>query len=126
MLNNKPMAFEVYTIDGNNYFKLRDLASTLNDTDKMFELRWDNIMKALIIKTDEKYTAVGGELAVSNNISRKDAMQASSMVLIDGKEVSITAYTINGNNYFKLRDIGKILDFGIVWDATSNSIGYTQ
>ena len=48
-----------------------------------------------------------------------------------GREVSLTAYTIGGNNYFKLRDIGQAFDFGIGWDNATKTItidtgtGYT-
>jgi len=31
--------------------------------------------------------------------------------------VELTAYTINGFNYFKLRDLGKEFDFGVIWTA---------
>ena len=38
---------------------------------------------------------------------------------------------ISGNNYFKLRDIGQMFDFGVDWDSARNTIvidtgkGYT-
>jgi hypothetical protein len=41
---------------------------------------------------------------------------------LDGKEVSFTAYTIEGNNYFKLRDIAAAFDFGVDWDGAANTI----
>jgi len=45
-----------------------------------------------------------------------------SKILLDGNEITITAYNIGGNNYFKLRDIGKALDFGVEWDSMGNNI----
>lgn len=35
---------------------------------------------------------------------------------VDGEEVQMTAYKINGNNYVKFRDIGKALDVNVYWD----------
>ena len=32
------------------------------------------------------------------------------------------AYNINGNNYFKLRDIGTTIHFGIAYDGVSNTV----
>lgn len=46
----------------------------------------------------------------------------NSKIYIDGKEVLLTAYNINDNNFFKLRDIGQALDFGIYWDGAANTI----
>ncbi len=41
---------------------------------------------------------------------------------MNGNVASLTAYTINGNNYFKLRDLGKLLDFGVGWDNNTRTI----
>lgn len=43
-------------------------------------------------------------------------------VFVDGKEVDIKGYHIDGNNYFKLRDVGKTLDVAVNFDTTDNSI----
>lgn len=32
---------------------------------------------------------------------------STNRILVDGKEVRLTAYNINGNNYVMLRDVGK-------------------
>ena len=49
-------------------------------------------------------------------------MPTPSKVYINGKEVQFTAYNIDGYNYFKLRDIGKALNFGVLWDGANNTI----
>ena len=35
------------------------------------------------------------------------ATLSTNRILVDGQEVHLTAYNINGNNYVKLRDIGE-------------------
>jgi uncharacterized repeat protein (TIGR01451 family) len=46
--------------------------------------------------------------------------------------MTFTAYNIEGNNYFRLRDIGEALDFGVTWDSAKNTVvidtskGYTE
>lgn len=40
----------------------------------------------------------------------------------DGVKVSLTAYTINGNNYFKLRDVAQAFDIGVEWDGVNKII----
>ena len=37
-------------------------------------------------------------------------------IYIDGEQVSMMAYNIGGNNYVKLRDIGKEAGFNVYWD----------
>ena len=52
-------------------------------------------------------------------------------IILDGKEVTFTAYNIDGSNCFKLRDIGIAADFCVDWDGANNAIvidtnkGYT-
>ena len=36
---------------------------------------------------------------------------------VDGRQVQFEAYQIHGNNFVKLRDIGKAVDFGVTYDA---------
>lgn len=50
------------------------------------------------------------------------AQQSSQKIVVDGKAVQIKAYSINGNNYAKLRDIGKAVGFNVGYDAASNTV----
>lgn len=121
-VNESRIAFEAYNINNNNYIKLRDLAKALDGSEKSFEVTWDAAKNAINLLTNQRYTPVGGELSVSGNASAKTAALTTSKVLIDGKEAMLTAYNIDGFNYFKLRDLGSEVDFGVAWDGTANSI----
>ena len=130
IVNEKNVIFDAYEIEGNNYFKLRDLAYVLNGTKKQFEVVWDGDKNAISLTSDQAYTAVGSEMA-GKGMSIKLPTPTSSQILLNGSLVNFTAYTIDGNNYFKLRDIGEAFDFGVVWDGARNAIlidtntGYT-
>ena len=50
------------------------------------------------------------------------ANPTSARVLVNGKSVTFDAYSINNNNYFKLRDLGKYLEFNVDWDAATNCV----
>lgn len=39
-----------------------------------------------------------------------------------GKPANPTIYNIAGNTYFKLRDLGRLLDFGVTYDAAENAV----
>ena len=52
------------------------------------------------------------------------AERSSNRVFVDGREVQIEAYNIGGNNYCKLRDIGKAVGFNVSYDAAENAQGH--
>jgi hypothetical protein len=123
LIDSKEVAFQAYNINGNNYFKLRDLAMVVNGTDKNFEVSWDAEKNAVNLLPGKAYTPAGGELEATDNIKSKDAILTSSKLYVNGIEVQLTAYNIGGNNYFKLRDIATAINFGVTWDGTANKIG---
>ena len=47
----------------------------------------------------------------------KAASLTNASVYLDGRPLNLTAYSIGGNNYFKLRDLGDALGFGVDWNA---------
>ena len=122
LVNSIPTEFEAYNINGNNYFKLRDLAQAVNNTPKSFEVEWDGAKNAINLISNKAYTPVGGELANGDG-KTKVATPTTSKIFKDGKEISLTAYNINGNNYFKLRDLAKAFDIGVTWDGKTNTVG---
>ncbi len=50
------------------------------------------------------------------------ANPSSQTFYLDGQRVDFQAYEINGSNYVKLRDIGQAVDFGVTYDAATNSV----
>lgn len=50
------------------------------------------------------------------------AHPSSQPIYVDGLRVSMSAYNIGGNNYVRLRDIGRAVDFGVAYDAATNSV----
>lgn len=121
LVNGKSVAFDAYKINDNNYFKLRDLAYILSGTAKQFEVRWDAAAKAILLTSGKPYTAIGGEMA-SKGGGAKAPAPTDSKILLNGTEVFFTAYNIDGNNYFKLRNIGAALNFSVEWDGERNTI----
>jgi hypothetical protein len=121
LVNGETVAFDAYSINGNNYFKLRDLAYVLSGSEKQFEVGWDSATNAITLTSGMPYTAVGGEMS-GRGSGEKTPIPTDSKIYLDGREVDLTAYNIGGNNYFKLRDIGQKLDFGVTWDGVNSII----
>ena len=105
-----------YNIDGSNYFKLRDLAAALKGLDSEFAVTWNAAQQRIDLTSKTAYTPVGGEQAALP-AGNKAASLTSAAVYLDGNPLSLTAYSIGGNNYFKLRDLGDALGFGVDWNA---------
>ena len=130
LVNGDVVAFDAYNINGYNHFKLRDLAYILSGTQKQFEVSWDEKNNAISLTSNEPYTVVGGEMSAKGS-ENKTANPTTSAVYLDGKKINLTAYNIDGYNYFKLRDIGQAFDFGVDWDKATNTVvidtskGYT-
>ena len=118
-VNDEIVPFDVYIINGNSYFKLRDLAYTLNGTPKQFSVSFDG---SLHLTSGQAYTTVGGEIKGKSSSGKQVAEPINSKIIKNGVEVQFDAYIINGNNYFKLRDIGEAFDFGVDWDSARNAI----
>lgn len=113
--------FDAYVINGNNYFKLRDIAYSLKDTQKRFSVNWVAESNSANLITGESYIPVGGEMKLGNN-AQKTATLSDTNIMINGNAVKATAYVIDNSNYFKLRDLGTLLNFGVNWDADTKTV----
>lgn len=121
LVNGESIVFDAYNISGNNYFKIRDIAYVLNGTEKQFSVNWDGASGAVMLMSARSYTAVGGEME-SKGAGDKTPTPTTSRIMLDGAEISFTAYYIEGNNYFKLRDIGTAFNFGVEWESSNHTI----
>lgn len=124
LVDGKQVKFEAYNINDNNYFKLRDIAFALTNHGtglNVFNVKWDEGKNMINLVSGEKYGAVGGELKEGDGKNKKYEISTSA-IMKDGRNAKLTAFLINGNNYFKLRDLGKLFDFNIAWDEANNCI----
>jgi len=120
-VNGKDTAFEAYNIGGYNYFKLRDLATVLNGTQKQFSIGYDSSTKAITLTSGQPYTTVGGEM-VQGDGKPKTAMLTPSRIYFDGRELNLLVYNIGGNNFFKLRDLMETVDVFVGYDNETKAI----
>jgi hypothetical protein len=92
----------------------------VNNTEKSFEVAWDGAKNAINLISNKTYTSVGGEMEKGDG-KAKAATRTNSKILVNGGEVSLTAYNIGGSNYFKLRDVMQLFDIGVGWDGTTST-----
>ena len=61
----------------------------------------------------------GAVPVIAESVSASLSKQA---VTVSGKPVQVTAYNINGSNYFKIRDLAALLDVGVWFDEPANTV----
>ena len=111
----------VYKIGGYNYFRLRDLAMILHGSAKQFAVDYAGATGTVLITSGKAYLAVGGELGGSAETSAFAAF-SNDAVVIDGAPAAMDVYKIGGYNYFRLRDLGKALDFHVGYDDETKTV----
>ena len=113
-------ACAAYNIGGSNYFKLRDIAMLLRTTDAEFSVDFNSRAMTVSVVTGAAYSPVGGELGSAASVASRTA--SSWKLLVDGKAVSCEVYNIGGNNYFKIRDLGGAIGFGVDYDKSADAV----
>lgn len=63
-----------------------------------------------------------GPIVLSIVIGLTAFLLSKKNAVVDGKEVQMEAYVINGNNYVKLRDMGKTVGFEVFWDSDAKCV----
>lgn len=126
-VNGSIKAFDAYNINGYNYFKLRDIAYYLSGTECQFEVDWDGENSCINIATGYPYSPVGGEGTFPTGSYSITIFDAEPLININNDFKTFESYNINNNNYFKLRDLGDALGFGVEWsDELQSVIIYTN
>ena len=104
-----------YNINDNNYFKLRDVGKLAG-----FGVNWNEDTRTVEISTTRTAPELTG--IADTAVTGATAKPTDQRITVDGKEVSMTAYKIKGNNYVKLRDIGKTINFGVSFNMATKTV----
>ncbi|WP_346704540.1 CAP domain-containing protein [uncultured Agathobaculum sp.] len=104
-----------YNIADNNYFKLRDIGTLVG-----FGVEWNGETQTVEISTARTTPSTEGisDTAASGAVAKV----SDQRITVDGVQVNMTAYQIDGNNYVKLRDIGQQIDFNVTYDSATGSV----
>lgn len=126
-VDGTPVDFCAYNIYGNNYFMLRDVAAALKDTAKKFSIEWTGSI--IGIRTPEykyyrEYEPAGTEFLQDADENAEAYFPVPDIYVYDersnndiyGTREAPVGYNINGSNYFKIRDIARMLDFEVSYN----------
>lgn len=121
-LNDRRVSVTGYNIEGNNYFMLRDLAWVLKDSGNCFDVVWNAEANRVEVLTQRSYSQDKPESSGGWWVTAVQAVPTKAQLTVDGTAVQAAAYNINGNNYYRLRDLGAALGFDVYWLEESRSI----
>ena len=119
-VNGELKDVEKYNIDGENYFKLRDIAYLLNGTSAQFAVYWNADSNSVGIYSGRSYEANGSELVIGADRSAT-AVRSPQTIEINYYSPRISVFNLGGNNFFKLRDLGEALGFQVDYDEATNT-----
>lgn len=121
-LNGKDVVIYGYIIDNYNYFKLRDVAAVLKDTEAKFGVEYKDAVATLTKGAD--YKVADTDQKEVKKVSK--GMLTNDKVMLGDKALTATAYKIDNSNYYKLRDLGEALGFGVDFDKATNTVLLTS
>ena len=117
-LDGKDVVIYGYNIDGYNYFKLRDLAAVLKDSKAKFGVEYKDAMVTLTKGADYKVA----ETDQKEVKAMSKGMITNDKVMVGDKALTAMAYKVDDSNYYKLRDLGEALGFGVDFDKATNTV----
>ncbi|MDD4798762.1 MAG: stalk domain-containing protein, partial [Clostridia bacterium] len=124
-INGKKVNSAAYLVNDNNYFKLRDIAYALSGSAKQFSVGWDEKNQIITVTSGKSYKATGDEMK-KPTAPKKTPYLTNHRLSINGSIINdITAYNINDNNYYKLRDLAAKLNFSVSYDEKTHSVNIT-
>lgn len=120
-VDGRTVLVDGYSVNNSNYFKVRDIAMLVRNTNCKFNVEWNSQIEAIDIFTNSDYVVIGGEL--SGEIEQDmNVVENSTPIYVDGIQRAITAYNINGSSYFKIRDLADAIGFEVLWDGDTQTI----
>ncbi len=119
LINGNQVDIPAYTINSTTYFKLRDLAYFLADTNLGFTVGYDDSKSAIVLEKGE-YNKNTHQFAINTGVAK--VQKSTFPTYVNGKKYDFVAYVIGGNTHYSLRDIGDALGFKVGWNARFGQI----
>lgn len=112
-----------YNINQTNYYKLRDIQSILSQTEKKFKMQYVNkgaYGDILITRNQADDGVVLKEQYPT--LENLRVSHGQDKIFVDKVYTEVKSFKINGENYYKLRDICNLLGVTVNYNSQSNSV----
>ncbi|WP_062551493.1 glutaredoxin domain-containing protein [Peptoniphilus phoceensis] len=119
--DGKDIKINSYLINRSNYVRIRDAAALLKDTPSKFMVSYDNKTQKVIITKGENQKE---DFTYVEKTEEEKIAKTNKQKIVDskGNDIELNGYFIDGYNYFRLRDLAKILDFGVAYDFKTGTV----
>ena len=124
-VNNVVKSLESYTINGDDYYKITDLASILAGTKKQFSSKYDKVHSLMQLTSGNKLTT---KIVISKDAgTKKKATQVYPTIYYGTNDISgaISVYSINGEDYYKFTDTMDIINCGVIKNTKTGVLNLT-
>jgi hypothetical protein len=121
-VNGIARTFECYEIRGVTYFKLVDVGTALRDTNSRFAINFVSHfgVNGLNLVSGSAYNNTVTLLNAASSRSFT-ATPNTNPILVNGTEVDVRSYFIDGSSYYLLSDLGRLLGFVVARDASKST-----
>lgn len=129
LINGETKELHAYAIHNSNgfatnYVKIRDMAALLNLTTARFDVTWND---GVDILPGKPYLSPNGQEDQAPYQGEQPYLPATADTRVDGKRADIDAFVIldsegGGSTYYKLRDLGRVLDFSVAWLGSEEGV----
>lgn len=119
--DGKEIKINSYLINRSNYVRIRDVAALLKNTPSKFMVSYDNKTQKVIITKGENQKE---DFTYVEKTEEEKIAKTNKQKIVDskGNDIELNGYFIDGYNYFRLRDLAKILDFGVAYDFSTQTV----
>jgi hypothetical protein len=122
-LDGESIWCDKFLISGDYYCRLNDLAGYFSGTTSQFNVTWNNKKKAINITTGKEYTSsIQQDFIFYIKNKNYNAKTLSKKVYVNGKLKNIKGYSIDGSDYFKIKDLSKIIPFDMEMSSDKKEI----
>ncbi|MDR0937583.1 MAG: WG repeat-containing protein, partial [Oscillospiraceae bacterium] len=106
-VNGATIDFDAYTINGQTYYQIADIARSVSGTTKQFSAAFKD---GAIYVT--RGTAMSGSISPKGT-GNKTPTPTQAKIYIDGVETAITAYTMDGHTYYQMKAVAEAFNFAV-------------
>jgi hypothetical protein len=121
-VDTKEHVLQAFNINGNNFFRLRDMAYILIGTPAAFDIEWCAEYGFVNIIYGD-YAPIGSELAIKYYDDYAQAHYSQTTIKYNGLfDIDFTRFNINNYHYFMMRDMADLLGFEAIWNIATGGI----
>lgn len=118
-VNGQSLNVVNYTINGQAYYRIRDIAGLLKNTAKRFNIEYDKEKNEVIINKDKNYINENKFVIYEDS---DVAIKSKSKLRYENNMIELESYNIKGYNYYRIEDIAELLKFIMEYEISPKSI----